>query len=106
MKEQTSNVKVLKTDLINKFDFIPSDIATPFELTIPLNICQDDNVEQAEYNVQLIIKREGESSIEEQIPLFQVQLCNLTHSGVYDYKTLTRTMAESLGVNIPNEMSN
>ena len=105
MKEQTSNVKILKTDLINKFDFIPSDMATPFELTIPLNICQDDNVEHAEYNVQLIIKRERESLIEEQIPLFQVQLCNLTHSGVYDYKTLTRTMAESLGVNIPNDMS-
>lgn len=74
------------------YDFIPSDLDTPFEVILPFNLCQNDDAQDATYEIDLRLTWGSQS-----IKLFNTVLYNLTHYIGYSNK-LTKTDLILLGV--------
>ena len=84
----TPTEKILTASLCTQHDFISSDLPTPFEVTIPLQIIGDDvsNAKQ-KYNLSLVLEAAeipefGQTNWNrcETLPLFNIDLKNLTHT--------------------------
>ena len=73
------------TQLNKDFDFYPSDMATPFEINIPLSICQEDHSINQQYSLALWIeKRANNGDLQDSVSLADISLFNLTHSSTSD----------------------
>ena len=81
-----------EAELNTAYDFIPSDLDTPFEVNLPFNICQNDNTTDATYEINLKLQWGSDS-----ISLFNVVLYNLTHYAGYS-TAFTKTDLILLGV--------
>ena len=79
-KDSTKNVKILTVPLSTMHDFVPSDLPTPFNVTLPLNIYGDEaEGAQIKYNLDLKLCQHN-STYSDEIDLFNVTLKNLTHT--------------------------
>lgn len=79
---ETTDEKSYKTSLkTNVPEFVNSDLATPFEVSLPFEIYQNDNVFNQTYTIILKLCRESttDSTDIEKLELFNINLHKLTH---------------------------
>lgn len=79
---ENTNEKIFRTYLkTNLADFVATDLSTPFEVSLPFNIFQDDSITDQTYSLLLKLGRQNKENSDstEVLELFNINLCKLTH---------------------------